>query len=76
MRFNAITTSVVKKRLGRADFQRATATTNERGDLLVTPFNKQGSGVLSSLSKANCLIVVPAQSGSIAKGETVSIEFL
>ncbi|MBQ4799276.1 molybdopterin molybdotransferase MoeA [Pseudoalteromonas sp. MMG006] len=76
MHFNAITTSVVKKRPGRADFQRATATTNEQGDLLVTPFNKQGSGVLSSLSKANCLIVVPAQSGSIAKGETVSIEFL
>lgn len=76
MRFNAVTTSVIKKRPGRADFQRGTATINEQGDLVVAPFNKQGSGVLSSLSKANCLIVVPAQSGNIEKGATVSIELL
>ena len=76
MRFNAVTTAVIKKRPGRADFQRGTATINEQGDLVVAPFNKQGSGVLSSLSKANCLIVVPAQSGNIEKGATVSIELL
>ena len=76
MRFNAVTTAHIKKRPGRADFQRAIATMNDDGSLAVTPFKKQSSGVLSSLSKANCLIALPAESHDVKQGSTVNIEFL
>jgi len=76
LRLKATTTTLIKKRPGRTDFQRGIASTDENNNLLVTPINKQGSGVLSSLSHANCLIVVPAESGNIAKDETVEIELL
>ena len=76
LRLKATTTALIKKRPGRTDFQRGIASTDENNNLLVTPINKQGSGVLSSLSHANCLIVVPAESGNIAKDETVEIELL
>ena len=76
LRLKATTTTLIKKRRGRTDFQRGIASTDENNNLLVTPINKQGSGVLSSLSHANCLIVVPAESGNIEKNETVEIELL
>ncbi|KAF7780256.1 molybdopterin molybdotransferase [Pseudoalteromonas marina] len=76
IRLKAVTTQKIKKRPGRTDFQRGIASNDENNNLVVTPVEKQGSGVLSSLSKANCLIVVPAQSGNIAQGETVEIELL
>ncbi len=76
LRLKAVTTQQIKKRPGRTDFQRGIASNDENNNLVVTPVKKQGSGVLSSLSKANCLIVVPAQSGNIAQGETVEIELL
>lgn len=76
LRLKAVTTSLIKKRPGRTDFQRGIAHNDEHNNLVVSPVVKQGSGVLSSLSKANCLIVVPAKSGNIAEGETVEIELL
>ena len=76
IRLKAVTTQQIKKRPGRTDFQRGIASNDENNNLVVAPVEKQGSGVLSSLSKANCLIVVPAQSGNIAQGETVEIELL
>ncbi|XQF93638.1 gephyrin-like molybdotransferase Glp [Pseudoalteromonas espejiana] len=76
LRLKAVTTSLIKKRPGRTDFQRGIAHNDEHNNLVVSPVVKQGSGVLSSLSKANCLIVVPAKSGNIEEGETVEIELL
>ncbi|MBQ4832264.1 molybdopterin molybdotransferase MoeA [Pseudoalteromonas sp. MMG010] len=76
MRFSAKATTRIKKRPGRTDFQRAIAEVSESGELLVTPLAKQGSGVLSSISQANCLIILPAQSASLDANSMVNIEFL
>lgn len=73
-KLSAITTSAIKKRPGRTDFQRAIATIDNEGFYTVSPLPYQGSGVLTSMSKANCFIVLPADSGAVAKGARVEIE--
>ncbi|NTS76199.1 molybdopterin molybdotransferase MoeA [Catenovulum sp. SM1970] len=69
----AIATSEIKKRPGRQDFQRGIVGTNSQGELEVSSIKNQSSGVLSSLSKANCYIVLPAESGSVDAGQTVKV---
>ena len=65
-----------KKRIGRTEFLRARLSTDCTGQLWVEPYKNQGSGVLSSMSQADCLIVMPAQTSSIEKGDLVNIEML
>ena len=73
-KLTAITTTDIKKRPGRTDFQRAVATVNNEGHYHVSALPYQGSGVLTSMSKANCFIVLASDSGSIPKGTQVEIE--
>lgn len=73
-KLTAITTQAIKKRPGRTDFQRAVATIDARGNYLVEPLSYQGSGVLTSMSKANCFIVLPADSGPVPADSQVEIE--
>lgn len=42
----------------------------------VSPTGPQGSGILSSMSKANCLIVIPKDKGFISEGEMVECEVI
>lgn len=73
LRINAKTTKKVNKRAGRMDYQRGIAET-EDGVLSVTPLSHQGSGVLSSMSSANCYIVLPQEHQGCEAGEIVEIE--
>lgn len=73
-RLTATTTQPIKKRPGRTDFQRAIATVNSNGNFTVEPMPFQGSGVLTSMSRANCFIVLPAESGSLPENSNVEIE--
>jgi molybdopterin molybdotransferase len=66
----------LKKRIGRTEFLRARLSTDSTGQLWVEPYKNQGSGVLSSMSQADCLIVLSAQISSIEKGDLVNIEML
>ncbi len=65
-----------KKRVGRTEFLRARLSTDFSGQLWVEPYKNQGSGVLSSMSQADCLIVLSAQTSSIEEGDLVNIEML
>lgn len=73
-RFLATTTSDIRKRPGRRDFQRGIATIDADGQWHVSPLQKQGSGILSSISRANCFIDLPAENGGYNNGESVFIE--
>ena len=64
----------LKKRPGRRDFQRGILTTNDQGELEVTSTGSQGSGILSSMSMANCYMVIPEESGSVEAGDTVNVQ--
>ncbi len=71
---NATTTNDIRKRPGRADFQRGIYQQTDDGSLVVTLLPKQGSGVMSSISQANCYVRLSRQSGNIPAGEIVQIE--
>jgi molybdopterin molybdotransferase len=74
LRFNATTLTDLRKSPGRTDYQRAIAKPNEEGQLVVATTGAQGSGVLSSMSQANCYIVLEKERGRVTAGETVTVE--
>lgn len=71
----ARTTETIKKQPGRTEFQRGLVE-NNKGELIVRSTGGQGSHMLSSMSKANCLIVLDQASGDVEKGQYVSIQLL
>lgn len=73
-RLNATTTNTIKKRAGRMDFQRGIMSVSEQGNIQVTPLPAQGSGILSSISKANCYIILEQDNQGHQVGDTVKIE--
>ncbi len=66
--------SLLKKRPGRTDFQRGILSLNEKGELVVDGTGMQGSHILSGMSKANCFIILPAESGNIEAGTLVDVQ--
>ncbi|WP_448551615.1 molybdopterin molybdotransferase MoeA [Thalassotalea montiporae] len=70
----AVTTSALRKAQGRMDFQRAVWQLNSEGQLEVTSTGSQGSGILTSIAKANCFILLPQDQGRVEQGEIVTIE--
>lgn len=71
----AITTVAIKKSPGRVEYQRGIARLREDGALEVAPAGEQGSGILSSMTRANCFIVLEHDRGPVASGEAVSIQW-
>ena len=74
LRLTATTSAKIGKRPGRTDFQRGNYEVNEEGQLMVSPNGAQGSGILSSMSRANCYIILEKDRGSVAAGEQVIVE--
>jgi molybdopterin molybdotransferase len=72
-RFSAVLSSQIRKRPGRTDYQRGIFSF-ENGQGVVATTGSQGSGILSSMSVANCYIVVERERGTVEAGETVTIE--
>ena len=70
----ATTTSRLKKAPGRIDYQRGWLETDERGELVVHSTGRQGSGMLSSMGKANCFIVLPLESKGVEAGDEVTVQ--
>ena len=66
----------LRKRPGRREFQRAILTQDTSGRLEVALTGRQGSGVLTSMSLANCLIVLTEEQESIDPGTEVGVELL
>jgi molybdopterin molybdotransferase len=72
--FVAKAACLIKKRAGRADYQRGIFYRNEQGELLVKPNGKQGSGIMSSIANANCYMVLEQDSEDVQQGEVVNIQ--
>ena len=71
--YPAICTTPLKKSAGRTDFQRGICQQQADGTWRVQSTGMQGSHILSSMSAANCLIVLEQERGAVAVGETVTI---
>lgn len=74
LRLKVKTADRLKKRPGRQDFQRGVLQTGNNGKLQVHTTGNQGSHILSSMSQANCFIILPAESGTVETGEWVEVE--
>ena len=69
---DAILQSDIRKRKGRAEFQRGLAQ-YDNGKIYVKSVGEQGSGILSSMNKANCLIYLSVEQGSLKVSDSVKI---
>ena len=63
----------IRKATGRTEFVRGVLF-DDGGVWKVRPVGQQGSGVLRSMSEANCFIVLPEQQGDIAPGDAVQVQ--
>jgi molybdopterin molybdotransferase len=69
----AISSESLRKVPGRTEFQRGILF-REGGDWKVRTTGQQGSGVLRSMSEANCFIVLEHERGKVNAGELVSVQ--
>ena len=74
--FRAVCTTPIRKLPGRTEFQRGILSQDAAGELTVRTTGEQGSGILSSMSKANCFIILPTDQGSVEAGATVQVQLL
>jgi molybdopterin molybdotransferase len=66
----------IRKIPGRTEFQRAILAQDGAGAWTVRTTGDQGSGILSSMSRANCFVVLPPETGNVAAGESVDVQLL
>ncbi|GHZ03007.1 bifunctional molybdopterin-guanine dinucleotide biosynthesis adaptor protein MobB/molybdopterin molybdotransferase MoeA [Vibrio cholerae] len=69
----AIALEDLRSRQGRTEFSRGVYAFNAQGQLTVRTTGKQGSGILRSMSEANCLIEIAPAIDTVKVGESVTI---
>ena len=74
LEFKAVCTTPIRKAPGRAEFQRGILSQDANGNWTVRSSGAQCSGILSSMSKANCFIVLPVSQGNAEPGATVQVQ--
>jgi molybdopterin molybdotransferase len=74
--FKATLAAPIRKAPGRTEFQRGILSPVEGGGWQVRTTGDQGSGILSSMSRANCFIVLPAETGNVEPGTPVDVQWL
>ena len=72
--FKVPCTSSLKKAPGRTEFQRGILTRDDAGNLSVRVTGEQGSGILRSMSEANCFIILPTDQGNVTPGTLVEVQ--
>ena len=70
----ACTTTSLRKRPGRYEFQRGVLEQTGPGEFTVRSAGAQGSGILRSMSEANCFILLDPDCTGVAAGEEVIVQ--
>lgn len=71
-----VCTSPIRKAPGRTEFQRGNLSQGADGQWTVRTTGDQGSGILSSMSQADCFIILPTDTGNVEAGAIVDIQLL
>lgn len=71
--WRVLCTSRLSKKTGRTEFMRGVLETGPQGPT-VRKTGAQGSGVLHSMSMANCFIVLPPDQGNVEPGTLVEVQ--
>ncbi|TDV16167.1 gephyrin-like molybdotransferase Glp [Paraburkholderia caballeronis] len=69
----AVCDAPVRKRAGRTEFQRGLAARGDNGQWRVAPTGSQSSGALSTMSAANCFLVLAHDATDLDAGDPVDI---
>ena len=69
----ACSTEPIRKKPGRTEYQRGWVSRAADGNLQVRTTGHQGSGMLSSMVQANCLILLQHGQGSVDVGDAVEV---
>lgn len=64
----------LRKFPGRVEYQRGILSQNEQGEAEVTITGGQGSGMLTSMSLANCFVILAQEQGDTPAGTLVTVE--
>ena len=72
--FFAKAAAPLRKARGRVEYQRGILSAGANGEWQVSPTGDQGSGILSSMARANCFIVLPAECEGVAAGEQTQVQ--
>ena len=70
----ATSTTPLNNRPGRFEFQRGIVQQRADGHFEVSKTGKQGSGILTSMSQANCFILLDEDSATVQIGDTVVVQ--
>ena len=74
--FKVPCTSALKKAPGRTEFQRGILSQDAAGNWSVRVTGEQGSGILRSMSEANCFIILPDSQGNVSPGTLVEVQVM
>ena len=74
--FRVPCTSTLKKAPGRTEFQRGILSRDAEGHLSVRVTGEQGSGILRSMSEADCFIILPTDQGNVTPGTLVEVQVM
>ena len=69
----ATSTAAIRKRAGRTEYQRGILSVGSNGNLDVAITGSQGSGILRSMSEANCMVVLHHDQENVAAGDAVDV---
>ncbi len=72
-RLQATSLSAIRKKPGRTEYQRGILAPDSDGVWKVKLTGAQGSGILRSMSDANCIIVLDDAQGDVAAGDLVQV---
>ena len=67
-------TTRLRKKPGRVEYYRAVLERDRSGALVVRGTGKTGSGLLHTMSDANCFIVLPEHGATVEPGATVAVQ--
>ena len=70
----AICQDALKKRPGREEYVRGILAYDQEQQLIVHRAGKQGSGILRSMTRANCFILLPMDCSGVDCGDTVVVQ--
>jgi molybdopterin molybdotransferase len=65
--------ATIRKKPGRTEYQRGLLTRDADGQPTVAITGSQGSGILRSMSEANCMVVLHDEQGTVQAGDMVDV---
>jgi molybdopterin molybdotransferase len=63
----------LRKKPGRTEYQRGILSVDAQGRQSVRITGSQGSGILSSMSEANCMVILQHEQGDVDAGDSVDV---